>query len=241
METIDMRQSEGGLWVPRGFHYNEGGMEFRQVDGVTLPPDWHKGDLAPQSTLLRGVGEPLRELKGGSAGLYMVYNSAISLTAAPVKQPTGTAIQTMMCIGPNANANIRIIEWGVSLDGIAAATPGEWTLIDTTAIFPTMTTAYAAADIQSYTLSTLAQNGATTAGWPLQIGSALSGFATTTVTEGTTTVARVGDLQLLPPTAPYVKQFPLGREFEQGAGHCLRIRCTTAASINAYCYVIFEA
>ncbi len=216
-------------------------IDMRLVDGIWLPPDWHKSDLAPQSTLLRQVGEPLRPIGGGSAGLYLVYNSAISLTAMPVKQPTGSAIQTMMCIGPNANANIRVIEWGVSFDAFVAVAPGEWQLVDTTAIFPTMSTAYATADIQSYNLSTLAQNGATTAGFPLQIGASLSGFATTTVTEGSTTVARGDAPVLLPPTAPFVKQFPLGREFEHGGGHCLRIRCLTPATVNAYCYIIFEA
>ncbi len=234
----DLRLSAAKFIAPKEFYESD----FRMVDGLLLPPDWHKGDLAPQSTLLRPVGEPLRPIRGSAEMLYIIYNSATSLTSQPVKQPTGTAITTMLQLTPNANCNIKIIEWGVSFDGTSgSATPGEWVLIDTTSIFATMSTAHATADIGSYNLSAIAQNGATTAGFPLQIGTALTGFATTTVTEGTTTVSRVGDIQLLPATAPYVKQYPLSREFEHGGNHALRVRCLTAATVNCYIYAIFAA
>jgi hypothetical protein len=60
------------------------------------------------------------------------------------------------------------------------------------------------------------------------------------ITEGTTTAARVFDAQLLPPTAPYVKQFPLGREPEVPISKFLRIRTTAPAAVNAVCYLIWE-
>lgn len=179
------------------------------------------------------------------ASTYMVYNSAQATTAAPVKQATGTAIRTMMQLAPLVSSfPIRIIEWGCSFDGSAAATPGEVELFACTGA-ATMTTAYAAADIQPYgdRLNTPA-NTAGTSGSPLSLGTALSGFATTSVTEGTVANYRGFDLQLIAPTSQYVKQFPLGREPQLGGNSAtqefLRCRMTFGTTVNAYIYVIFE-
>jgi hypothetical protein len=169
---------------------------------------------------------------------YIVYNSSLATTAAPVKQPTGSAIRTMMQIAPNVP--IKVFEWGCSFDGSAAATPGEVELVDTGAVFATMSTAYVVGDVQTYTDTNAAANTAGSGGVPLGIGSALSGFATTSVTEGSTTVTRNGDLQLIAPTGQYLKQWPLGREFYVPAGHALRVRMTFGTTVNAYCYILFE-
>jgi hypothetical protein len=169
---------------------------------------------------------------------YLVYNSADATTAAPVKQPTGTSIRTMLQIAPNVP--IKVFEWGCSFDGSAAATPGQVELVDTGTVFATMSTAFVVGDVQTFTDSNAVANTGTSAGVPLGIGAAFSGFATAAVTEGSTTVTRNGDLQMLPPTGPYVKQFPLGREFYVPSGHALRVRMTFGTSVNAYCYVLFE-
>jgi hypothetical protein len=47
-------------------------------------------------------------------------------------------------------------------------------------------------------------------------------------------------VQLIAPTGQYVKQFPLGREFEVPAGNALRVRVTFGTTVNAIAYVIFE-
>jgi hypothetical protein len=175
-----------------------------------------------------------------AAKTYLAHNSAMATTAAPVKQPTGTAVRTMMQLAPAAGVPIRVIEWGCSFDGSAAATPGQCELLDAGTVFATMSTAYAAADIQPNNDPNAPANTAGTSGVPLNLGTALSGFATAAVTEGSITAARMLDLQMLPATAPYVKQFPLGREPEVPGGHGLRARMTFAASVNVYVYVIFE-
>ena len=172
------------------------------------------------------------------AQTYVVYNSAMATTAAPVKQPTGTAIRTMMQLAPNVP--IKVTEWGCSFDGSAAATPGQVELVDTGTVFATMSTAYVVGDIQTFADSNAAANTAGAGGVPLGIGSALSGFATAAVTEGSTTTTRNGDLQMIAPTVQYLKQFPLGREFYVPAGHALRVRVTFGASVNMYTYIQFE-
>lgn len=174
-----------------------------------------------------------------AAKTYKVYNSAMATTAAPVKQPTGTAIRTMLQLAP-VGGPIRIIEWGCSFDGFAAALPGQIELVDTGTVFATVSSAFAVADVQTYGDPNAPANTAGTSGVPLGLGTAKSGFATGAGTEGSTTVTRNFDLQMIPPTGQYVLQFPLGREPEMVAGNCLRVRMTFGTTVNCYCYVIFE-
>ena len=176
---------------------------------------------------------------------YSIANSAQATTAAPVKQPTGSAIRTMMQLAPLVSSfPIRLIEWGCSFDGSAAATPGQVELFACTGA-ATMSTAYAAGDVMPYgsRLDTPA-NTAGTSGSPLSLGTALSGFATAAVTEGTVANYRLFDLQQVAPTNEYVKQFPQSREPQLGGNSAtqefLRVRVTFGASVNAYIYVIFE-
>jgi hypothetical protein len=177
------------------------------------------------------------------AKTYLVINSSPSATptAAPVKQPTGNAIRTMMQLVPATGFSLRVVVWGCSFDASVAATPGEIELCDTGTVLATaLSTAYAAADIMPHNDPNALANSAGTSGIPLNLGTGLSGFSTAAVTEGSITVIRELDAQLVAPTGQYVKQFPLGREPEVTQGHSLRVRMTFAATVNAYCYIIFE-
>jgi len=172
------------------------------------------------------------------ANSYIVYNSNFATTAAPVKQPTGNAIRTMMQLAPGVP--IEVIEWGCSFDGFASAAPGIVELIDTGTVFATaLTTAYAAGDIQPFNDPNAPANTAGSGGLPLNLGTGLSGFSTAAVTEGSITATRMGDVQQVAPTNQYVKQFPLGERFKIPAGHALRIRATFAATVNGLLYIIF--
>ncbi len=176
-----------------------------------------------------------------AASTYIVYNSAMVTTAGPVKQPTGTAIRTMMQLAPATGNYIRVIEFGCSFDGSVAATPGLVELVETGTVFATaLSTAYATTDIQPFANSNAPANTAGTSGVPLNLGTGLSGFSTGAVTEGSTTATRMGDCQLIAPTGQYIKQFPLGREFEIQAGRALRVRMTFGTSVNVLCYIVFE-
>jgi len=176
-----------------------------------------------------------------SAKTYLVNNSAMPTTAAPVKQPTGTAIRTMMQLAPATGWTIRVIEWGCSFDGLTAATPGQVELVDTGTVFATVSSAYAAADIMPFGDPNAPANTAGSSGVPLNLGTSLSGFATAAGTEGSVTACRSLDTQMVAPTNQYVKQFPLSREPEIAPGHALRVRMTFGATVNAYCYIVFEA
>jgi hypothetical protein len=124
---------------------------------------------------------------------------------------------------------LEVIEWGISFDGSAAATPGVCELVDTVSINSTVT-AYVAADITK-----VSQVGTTASGLTL----AVAGSGYTASAEGTVTATRQFDTQLLPPTAPYIKQFPLERGPTMLQSEFLRVRVTFGTAINALCYIVW--
>jgi hypothetical protein len=163
--------------------------------------------------------------------IYQVFNSAAPGAAAPVAQPTGTAIRTLLQIAVPSTRQFTVIEWGISFDGASAATPVKCELL-TCSGAATMTTALSAADVVSLS----DPNGPASL---TTFSTALTAFASAAVTEGTLTAVRLLDGQLLPPNAPYIKQFPLGREPLAPASSFIRVRVTAAATVNAVCYVVW--
>lgn len=169
------------------------------------------------------------------ANTYIIYNAPMPTTAAVVKVTTGTAIKTLLQLKPAVP--ILVVEWGISFDGSAAATPGTVELIDTGTVGATVT-ASAAADVMPFNDPNAPANTAGTSGTPLNLGTTHTGYTATA--EGTITATKVLDGQLIAPTGQYIKQFPLGREPKIVAANFLRVRVTFAAAINALTYVVFE-
>jgi hypothetical protein len=153
----------------------------------------------------------------------------MATTAAPAKVTTGTAIKTLQQLATTSTMTLEVIEWGISFDGSAAATPGVCELVDTVAVNSTVT-AYVAADITK-----VSQVGTTASGLTL----AVAGSGYTASAEGTVTATRQFDTQLLPPTAPYIKQFPLERGPTMLQSEFLRVRVTFGTAINALCYIVW--
>lgn len=152
-------------------------------------------------------------------------------TAAQVPVTTGTAIKTLLQLKPFNT--IKIVEWGISFDGSAAATPIKVELLDTGTVFGTVT---ASADADVAKMGSVEDAVSSVAG--LTLGTSATGYTCTA--EGSITSVRMFDPQLIAPTGQYVKQFPLGREPKGIIGNAIRIRVTAAAAVNAYCYIIFE-
>jgi hypothetical protein len=163
--------------------------------------------------------------------LYLIANGPMPTTAAQVPVTTGTAIKTLLQLKP---FNVcRIIEWGISFDGNAAATPIKVELLDTGTIFGTVT-ASADADIPKFD----GAEGAVASVAGLTLGTSATGYTCTS--EGSIVATKIFDVQLIAPTNQYVKQFPLGREPKLIIGNAVRIRVTAGAAVNAYCYMIIE-
>lgn len=181
----------------------------------------------------RDDGSPILGIAGAGERIYGIQNSAQPTTAAPVSQPTGTAIRTMLQILAGTTHGLQVVEYGISLDGTTATNaPGKVELFGTT-VAATMSTASAAADITKY-------NGPSDEASTIDVsGTTKTGFATAAVTEGTVANYRMGDMQLVPPTSGWVKQWPLGREFLIAVSQFIRVRVTFANTVNAFIYVLW--
>ena len=171
-------------------------------------------------------------------GLYVVYNGPAPTTASQVAVTTGTAIKTMLQLklGGSTNQVGKIVEWGISFDGSAAATPIEVELLSTGTVAATITE-FLAADIINLTDPNAA---AVTDDFPLAFTAAGDESGYTGTAEGSITATREFDVQFIAPTNQYVKQFPLGREPNVKNSEFLRVRVTAGTAVNAYCYIVFE-
>jgi len=166
--------------------------------------------------------------------LYQIFNGPSPTTAAQVVVTTGTAIKTLLQVQPSATLGGRVVEWGISFDGSAAATPIKCELIETDVA--ATVTAHVAAGIVKFDFAAISGGDPTTN--LIQVGTAATGYTATA--EGSITVSRCFDVQLIAPTNQYVKQFPLGREPVIQVSKFCRIRVTAGAAVNAYAYVTIE-
>lgn len=166
--------------------------------------------------------------------IYLLANGPMPTTASQATVTTGTAIKTMLQVKPGATLTAKILQWGISFDGFAAALPIKVELLETDVA--ATVTAFAAADITKVDAAALAGGDPTTSSFA--VGTTSSGYTSTS--EGTITAVRMFDVQLLPPTGPYVLQFPLGREPVIQVSKFARIRVTAGTAVNAYCFMYIE-
>lgn len=216
-----MRQHPNGLYLPLGLPVPNG-----------LPPGVGPTDYALKRGRHRrrpGSSWWAIPIAGAAAKTFVAYNGTAGLTAAGVLIAVTTSAKTNQQLKTSSTRGIRVIEWGVSFDAVVS-TPIKCELIDTAAINATVTT-YASTDV-------LAMNGPNDEATETTLGTSAGGFLSSG--EGTITAARVADYQLVQQT--YLKQFPLGREFEVPVSHILRVRLTGSASNtpNALTYIVWE-
>ena len=161
--------------------------------------------------------------------IIKVGNFSAPLTAPPTAVATGTSTKTLLQV--NSSNKAEIVRWGISFDGFVAAAPGKVELIEVDVA--ATVTALTAADCSK--IDSPGNDGAAVGTVGLNFSTSTTGF--TASAEGTPTVARVLDTQLLPPTGPYVYEFPLGSRPVLQATKYLRIRVTFGTSVNAICWV----
>jgi hypothetical protein len=165
---------------------------------------------------------------------YSIFNGAMPTTAAGVKVATGTAIKTMLQV--KGVIPFRVMEWGASYDGSAAATPGQVELTETGTIFGTVT-AFVAADITKYDGEALLFGDPTTA--LITVGTSASGYTCTS--EGSIVASRyLAGPQLIAPTNQFIQQFPLGARPLVQSVNSMRIRNTFGTTVNGSVYVILD-
>lgn len=162
---------------------------------------------------------------------YKIFNGPMPTTASQAAVTTGTAIKTLLQLKPFNQC--KIVAWGISFDGSAAATPGIVELCETGTVFGTVT---ASADADCIKMNGADQAAASVAG--LTLGTSATGYTCTS--EGSITTVRQFDAQHIAPTSQYIYQFPLGQEPVLVIGNACRIRVKFAAAINAICWIEVE-
>jgi hypothetical protein len=166
---------------------------------------------------------------------YLIANGPMQTTSSFATVTTGTSLKTMLQVKASATLTFKVKEWGISFDGFAAALPGKIELIETDVA--ATVTASVANDITKYDGAALLGGDPTTN--LIQVGTTSTGYTSTS--EGSTTACRsLAGPQLLPPTGPFIQQFPLGVEPVVQISKFLRIRVLFGTAVNAYCYVIIE-
>lgn len=167
--------------------------------------------------------------------LLLIGNGVMQTAAAFAAVGTGTTIKTMLQVKASATLPFKIVEWGCSFDGSSAATPGKVELIETDVA--ATVSALANADITKLDGEALACGDVTTN--LIQVGTTATGYTAT----GEGTIAAIRNLdgpKFLPPTNPYEKQFPLGREPLVQVSKFARIRVTFGTGVNMYCYMVVQ-
>lgn len=168
------------------------------------------------------------------AQLYLIGSGPMPTTASFATLSTTTSILTLLQVKASATATFKIVEWGISFDGSAAATPLKVELIETDVA--ATVTASAAADLMKLNAEALQGGDPTTNLFP--VGTTSTGYNASG--EGSITAIRAFDIQLIAPTNQYVKQFPLGREPVVQISKFARIRVKAGTAVNTYCYMIVE-
>ena len=160
--------------------------------------------------------------------MFTIYNGPMPTTASQAAVSTGTSILTLLQILPTKRC--RILEWGISFSGAAVAAGIEVELLDTAAVFATVT-ASVDADIHKVDNGSIA---ASVAG--LTLGTAATGY--TASAEGTVAATRILDAGFITPTNWFHRTFATPREAV--IGNSTRIRVKAGSAANAICYLTVE-
>lgn len=171
--------------------------------------------------------------------LYLIPSGAAFTTSSFVVVACGTDPHTLVQVhlGDNITQVAKVVEWAVSFDASAAATPGICELFASTTGSSGLT-AHAATSIIDYGAHAH-RHEPNADNFPFAYGTAETGFSDGAVTQAVAN-ARLFDVQHIAPTNQFVKQWPLGREPEFDPDDFLQLRVHMSAAVNAVGYVIIE-
>lgn len=170
--------------------------------------------------------------------IYLIGNGLTpTSSAAFAAVASGTGLKTLLQVKPGTTQFLKIIAWGISFDGSAAATPGKVELIETD-VAATSLSASVAGDITKVDAEALAAGDPTTN--IFAVGTSATGY--TAGAEGSIAATRYLDgPQLLAPTGSYYFQIPLGQEPVIQPSKFARIRVLFGTTVNVFCWMKLAA
>lgn len=162
---------------------------------------------------------------------FIAYNNAFgATTAVMIGTSYATGGKVAVQLQTPSTLQVKIIEWGISFNGSAAATPAVVELVQN-GTGSTVSTAH--------TTSTVQPIGDNTKTSGLTYGATTNtGYGNGAITSATPD--KYFDAQFIAPTSQYVKQWPLGREPVCAASKFCQLRLNTSATVTAVAYIIFE-
>jgi hypothetical protein len=165
--------------------------------------------------------------------LYIAYNGVPSTSATVpfAAVTTGTTTKTLLQLATPSTQGLRIVEWGISFDGTAVATPIKVELLSTAGTGSTVTPHAAGTGVLPF-------HNPGAAASQLTFSTTTTGYTSSSETAPSTVTPL--DTQLVSPTNQYVKQWPLGREPVVAVSRLVRLRVTAGAAVNAICYIIWD-
>lgn len=162
--------------------------------------------------------------------MYLSTNGAMPTTAAQAPLATGTAIKTHQQLAAPSSSTLQIVAFGVEFaTPLVAAATIELVETDVAATV----TAHVAAGVQPYDAQEIGGASVVT------LGTSATGYNASA--EGATTATRYGKYKILPVGAyAYEWEWSLGREFTIQRSRFCRVRITTATTVNAFTWILFE-
>lgn len=167
--------------------------------------------------------------------LYIAHNVALESASTGITAGTSYAAGAKVAIqlGIPSGGQIELVEWGISMDGSAAATPANVAL-RSTATASTVTTAHSTTTVKPY----LDPNAAASR---MTMSTTGTGYGNGAITSATT--LRVADRQFVAPTSQFVKIWPQNewpKYGATGAAEFVQLLINTSATVNAYAYIIWN-
>lgn len=160
--------------------------------------------------------------------MYLSSNGAMPTNAAQSPLATGTVIKTHQQLAAPSSNTLQVVAFGVEFStALVAAATIELIETDVAATV----TAHVAAGVQPYDAADI--GGASSA----TLGTAATGYNASA--EGTATATRYAKYKILPIGAySYEWEWTPGREFTVQRSKFLRVRITTATTVNAYSWIL---
>lgn len=165
--------------------------------------------------------------------LYLVPSGPMQTTGSFATLALSAAtIKSILQVKPFNLA--RVVEWGCSFDNNVANVPVQAELIEVDVA--ATVTASVDADITKY--GNVADTAAASVAG-LTLGTSATGYNASV--EGSITATRNLDAPVLvPPTQPWFKQYPLGRESIIQLAKFARIRLKAPSAVNCYGYMVLD-
>ncbi|QCX81244.1 hypothetical protein C9F11_38305 [Streptomyces sp. YIM 121038] len=161
---------------------------------------------------------------------YIAFNSAFGATTNTMAGTSyATGAKVAIQLATPSTLQIKIIEWGISFNGSAAATPAVCELVQN---------GTASTCSSAHSTTTIQPIGDNAKGSGLTMGTTSSGYGNGAITSATPD--KYFEAQYISPTAQFVHQYPLGREPVVAASKYCQLRVNTSATVNAIAYVVFE-